>query len=292
MRCHRWLNRMDLHRARLLALVWLVAAAAAAAAAAAVRSAAGDSLGSQDRWVGSVPIGVQPELAVRYESSSGQFACLDGNGVVAPGMVNDDFCDCDDGSDEPGTSACAGKSVGFWCANDGGEGHLVPSSRVNDGICDCCDGSDEFETAETCEMSCQQADRSTKKDKERGPPPSGRASFQDILQGLQIKRERAGLGADVAYAEKVMRLGRAETELHSLRLELANLTSQLAARPSAQLHPPPEEDLLSARRRRKQELGLLQQEPITQDGQRYFAQFRSRKVRTLGGSGGGGGGGG
>merc|ERR1719379_2743078 len=58
--------------------------------------------------------------------------------------VNDDVCDCDDGSDEPGTGACAGQdSTFFYCINAGSKPRLLYSSRVGDGVCDCCDGSDE-----------------------------------------------------------------------------------------------------------------------------------------------------
>ena len=36
------------------------------------------------------------------------FRCDDGATTLAIARVNDDYCDCADGSDEPGTSACAG----------------------------------------------------------------------------------------------------------------------------------------------------------------------------------------
>ena len=42
---------------------------------------------------------------------------LRGTGSSLPrDAVNDDFCDCDDGSDEPGTGACAGSGATlFYC---------------------------------------------------------------------------------------------------------------------------------------------------------------------------------
>eukprot|EP00903_Cladosiphon_okamuranus_P009097 g8695.t1 len=60
-------------------------------------------------------------------------------------MINDDYCDCRDGTDETRTPACShvGQSR-FFCANTGALKQTVPTSRVWDGVCDCCDGSDEI----------------------------------------------------------------------------------------------------------------------------------------------------
>ena len=82
------------------------------------------------------------------------FTCLTNPHVTIPyENVNDDYCDCPDGSDEPGTSACSHlphESLairGFYCKNEKHTPAFLPLGRVNDGICDyeiCCDGSDEW----------------------------------------------------------------------------------------------------------------------------------------------------
>jgi protein kinase C substrate 80K-H len=109
-------------------------------------------------------LGVDPALKHLYASSSSAFVC-DGNAKTIPlSRVNDEYCDCDDGSDEPGTSACAGRreSRGFYCVNAGATPLTVPASRVDDGVCDCCDGSDEttngwkkIECENTCVMEAR-----------------------------------------------------------------------------------------------------------------------------------------
>eukprot|EP00697_Spironema_sp_BW2_P012750 gnl/Spiro4/29399_TR14396_c0_g1_i1.p1 gnl/Spiro4/29399_TR14396_c0_g1~~gnl/Spiro4/29399_TR14396_c0_g1_i1.p1 ORF type:complete len:599 (+),score=139.08 gnl/Spiro4/29399_TR14396_c0_g1_i1:92-1798(+) len=74
------------------------------------------------------------------------WTCAGTNGLdpisVSLEQFNDDYCDCVDGSDEPGTSACAFST--FSCRNLGHVPKTISASKVNDGVCDCCDGSDEW----------------------------------------------------------------------------------------------------------------------------------------------------
>ena len=87
------------------------------------------------------------------EVPAGGLACDDGYTAVPSSYINDDYCDCADGADEPRTSACSGVATlkRFACADGSG----VPASRVGDGVCDCCDGKDEAEG--TCEDTCAAA---------------------------------------------------------------------------------------------------------------------------------------
>jgi len=47
--------------------------------------------------------GIHPtQLSLYLPSSSGTWKCLDGSKEIPWSAVNDDYCDCSDGSDEPG----------------------------------------------------------------------------------------------------------------------------------------------------------------------------------------------
>ncbi|KAF7822941.1 glucosidase 2 subunit beta [Senna tora] len=94
--------------------------------------------------------GVHPLDEKYYRSEV--IKCKDGSKSFSRDRLNDNFCDCTDGTDEPGTSACpAGK---FYCQNLGSKPQFIFSSRVNDLFCDCCDGSDEYDGSIHCPNTC------------------------------------------------------------------------------------------------------------------------------------------
>jgi protein kinase C substrate 80K-H len=94
-------------------------------------------------------------LLVRQWYTGGDtFLCLDRSKRIPYSAVNDDYCDCEDGSDEPGTSACP--NMVFYCENQGHIPRVILSGWVDDSVCDCCDGSDEFLGRVSCPNTCQQ----------------------------------------------------------------------------------------------------------------------------------------
>uniref|UniRef100_A0A3Q1HS52 Glucosidase 2 subunit beta n=1 Tax=Acanthochromis polyacanthus TaxID=80966 RepID=A0A3Q1HS52_9TELE len=89
-------------------------------------------------------------LSRQFYEEDKPFTCLDGSRTIPFDRVNDDYCDCQDGSDEP-TAACPNGS--FHCTNAGFRPAFIPSSRINDGIC-CCDTTDEYNSGAACQNTC------------------------------------------------------------------------------------------------------------------------------------------
>merc|ERR1712136_449632 len=131
-----------------------------------------------------------------YNPNLETFACLDGSKKIPIQQVNDDYCDCRDGSDEPGTSACPQGS--FYCVNMGYKPLVIPSSRVNDGICDCCDASDEWRGIGTCTNICNEL---------------GKVLRDELEKQMELRRQ--GWTKRLEYSAE----GRSANEARVLKLE-------------------------------------------------------------------------
>ena len=122
----------------------------------------------------------------KFYKDTKAFTCISHPSIqIDISQLNDDYCDCPDGSDEPGTSACAYLSPlspsspekegsdtlalpGFYCKNKGHQPSYIPFTYVNDGNCDhelCCDGSDEWAGAGgvVCEDRCKEIGKAWRK---------------------------------------------------------------------------------------------------------------------------------
>ncbi|KAI8899145.1 glucosidase II beta subunit-like-domain-containing protein [Globomyces pollinis-pini] len=94
-------------------------------------------------------MGISPHDLPLYSTN---FDCLDHSNKNA--VINDQYCDCLDGSDETDSNAC--QNGHFYCQNKGHQPYNLKSYKVNDGYCDpeCCDGSDEFNSGVICPNTC------------------------------------------------------------------------------------------------------------------------------------------
>ena len=138
-------------------------------------------------------IGVRPERRSYYELSNEQqdFKCLSGTRTIPRQFVNDNYCDCPDSSDEPGTSACPDGQ--FYCQNEGYLQKLIPSGWVNDGQCDCCDGSDEYNsTTSRCDNTCGVLGEIYRQEQERYKEISDRGSAirSQYKEQARLRREQ------------------------------------------------------------------------------------------------------
>ncbi|PQM41611.1 glucosidase 2 subunit beta [Prunus yedoensis var. nudiflora] len=114
-------------------------------------------------------LGVHP-LDEQYFASE-VIKCKDNSKSFSRDRLNDNFCDCVDGTDEPVFQIpclCLGDSIGLlcifrnfrlscrqiYCRNIGSTPQFLFSSRVNDHFCDCCDGSDEYDGSVNCPNTC------------------------------------------------------------------------------------------------------------------------------------------
>jgi len=160
------------------------------------------------------PRGVSITNKVFYDSSV-DFTCLDGSKTIPFSYVNDDYCDCPDGSDEPGTSACPNGK--FHCTNAGFKPKSIPASRVNDGICDCCDGSDEWKFPKACPNVCVSLYKEQQQQREM--------EMRALNQGNLMRQEYAQIGTKVK-AERQEQLKEAEEKLSKVAEDEAEALKQ------------------------------------------------------------------
>ncbi|KAJ9477284.1 Glucosidase 2 subunit beta [Pseudozyma hubeiensis] len=167
--------------------------------------------------------GVAPANAAKYQPSKNpqgqlRWTCLDGSKELSWTAVNDDYCDCPDGSDEPGTSACPNST--FYCHNMGHIPSYIRSSRVDDGICDpeCCDGSDESDGKIHCPNTCEKVGKQYRKkmtELENLRRAGGKVRDKYIADG---RKEKESLEAEIA---------KLEVEVHVATENEARLKSEL-----------------------------------------------------------------
>lgn len=160
--------------------------------------------------------GAHPDTAAVYQAAvdTGRFTCADGSRTIPANAINDNYCDCVDGSDEPGSSACSGGS--FYCSNRGHKAKILSSTFVDDGICDCCDGSDE--AVGLCTSTCAR---------------DGAAAREEL--------KAAAKTAASGYKVRLQRVAAAKAERLQMKSTLQSLKTQIATKQ-------PQVDVLTARK--------------------------------------------
>lgn len=167
------------------------------------------------------PRGVSLSKASLY-SPTKDFTCFDGTVTIPFSYVNDDYCDCFDGSDEPGTSACLNGV--FHCTNAGHRPQNIPSSRVNDGVCDCCDGTDEYTVSDTCTNTCEELGKEARAEAQR------LAELHKAGSHLRIELIEKGNKKRNEMAEQLGQLQKDKEEAEKIKAEKEAIKDEIEAK--------------------------------------------------------------
>ncbi|XP_030767366.1 glucosidase 2 subunit beta [Sitophilus oryzae] len=222
------------------------------------------------------PRGVALSRAPLYDPDT-NFTCFDGSKTIPYNQVNDDYCDCEDSSDEPGTSACAGGS--FYCLNAGYKPSILKSDRVNDGICDCCDGSDEYSGRKTCVNNCQEMGKAAREEAFR------LAELLKVGKQLRAELSQEGLKMKNEKQQKLGELQKHKEEAEKIKSEREELKKKAEEVEGKALEYYKELEEQYKKQRAEKEAEKLQQEAVenfkkldsNQDGLVEIAELQSRQ---------------
>ncbi|KAI4162865.1 MAG: hypothetical protein LQ342_003582 [Letrouitia transgressa] len=174
---------------------------------------------SRPRGVGESNIDEHATPVAKFYKPSDTFTCISNPSItISFSRLNDDYCDCPDGSDEPGTAACSYLSPlspsypsdissellnatlalpGYYCKNKGHQPSYIPFLAVNDGVCDydlCCDGSDEWVAlgGVKCENKCKEIGKEWKKQDEanrKSRTTAGKRRKELVAESKRLRKE-------------------------------------------------------------------------------------------------------
>ncbi|XP_059628704.1 glucosidase 2 subunit beta [Cornus florida] len=211
-------------------------------------------------------LGIPPKDQNYYRTISGYIKCRDGSKKFTPAQLNDDFCDCPDGTDEPGTSACPNGR--FYCQNAGHAPVEIYSSKVNDGICDCCDGSDEYDGKVKCPNTCWEAGKVA-----RDKLKKKIATFQEgvTLRKQEVEKAKLAVAKD-------------ESELSKLKNEekvLKGLVQQLKER-KEQIEKAEEKERLQKEKEEKEKKEAAERKEKEEKGKEEADEANLDKTKSVG----------
>uniref|UniRef100_A0A4W5K2I9 EF-hand domain-containing protein n=1 Tax=Hucho hucho TaxID=62062 RepID=A0A4W5K2I9_9TELE len=138
----------------------------------------------------------------RFYRERKSFLCIDGSKMIPFDQVNDDYCDCVDGSDEPGKDARAVDRC-----------HCVDI--------DCCDASDEYRSQTPCQNTCRNLGQRERAEVE--------GQMRALGEGLRLKQQLIEEGV-LTWREKQAQLRDLQRVSDDLQSQLDDLRKEEARR--------------------------------------------------------------